>query len=124
MQIGAATMKNSIESPQKLKNGTALWPSDSTSGNISKETQNIIWKNICTFIFTEVLFTIAKLWKQVDKKHIYNRVLHSHKKELNFTTCYSMDEPKFKKEKYLWFYSTYEWSDEQNKWINKIETDS
>ena len=29
-----------MELLQKIKNGTALWPSDSTSGNISKETQN------------------------------------------------------------------------------------
>ena len=40
MQTGAATVENSIEIPQNIKNGTALWPSDSTSGNILKETQN------------------------------------------------------------------------------------
>ena len=28
------------ELPQKIKNGTALWPSDSTSGNIFKESHN------------------------------------------------------------------------------------
>ena len=39
-QIGAATMENSMEGLQNIKNGTALWPSDSTSGYISKETQN------------------------------------------------------------------------------------
>ena len=33
-------MENSKEVPQKIKNGTALWPSDSTSGNIFEETQN------------------------------------------------------------------------------------
>ena len=32
--------KDSMEVPQKIKNGTALWPSDSTSGSLSKETQN------------------------------------------------------------------------------------
>ena len=40
MQIGAATMENSMEVPQKIKYGTALWPSDATSGYISKETWN------------------------------------------------------------------------------------
>ena len=40
MQIGTATVENSMELPQKIKIGTALWPRDSTSGNISKETQN------------------------------------------------------------------------------------
>ena len=40
MQTGAATVENSIEVPQKIKNGTAVGPSDSTSGDLSKETQN------------------------------------------------------------------------------------
>ena len=31
---------NSMEVPQKIKNGSVLWPSNSTSGNISEETQN------------------------------------------------------------------------------------
>ena len=41
MQIGAATVESSMEIPQKIKNGTALWPSDSTSESLSKEVQNI-----------------------------------------------------------------------------------
>ena len=41
MQIDAATVENSMEFHQKMKNGTAFWPSNSTSGNIPKETQNI-----------------------------------------------------------------------------------
>ena len=40
MQIGAATMESSMEIPQKIKNGPALLPSNSTSGYIFKETQN------------------------------------------------------------------------------------
>ena len=41
MQIGAATVESGLELIlQKIKNGTALWPSNSTSGTISKETQN------------------------------------------------------------------------------------
>ena len=34
MQTGAATVENSMEFPQKMKNETALWLSDSTAGNI------------------------------------------------------------------------------------------
>ena len=37
MQTGAATMENSMEFPQKTKNGTAFWPSNSTAGFIPKE---------------------------------------------------------------------------------------
>ena len=41
MQTGAAcTVENSMELPQKIKNGTAFCPSDPTSWNMSKETQN------------------------------------------------------------------------------------
>ena len=39
-QIGADTVENSMHIPQKIKNGTALGHSDSTSGYLSKETQN------------------------------------------------------------------------------------
>ena len=34
MQTGAATVENSMQFPQKIKNGSAFWPSDSTAGNI------------------------------------------------------------------------------------------
>ena len=40
MQIGAATVESNMELPQEIKNGTALWLRDSTSRNLSKETQN------------------------------------------------------------------------------------
>ena len=40
MQTGAANKEESVELPQKIKNGTALLPSSSTAGNISEETQN------------------------------------------------------------------------------------
>ena len=37
MQTGAATVENSMEFPQKIKNETAVRPSDSTSGNKFEE---------------------------------------------------------------------------------------
>ena len=40
MQIGAATVESGMQIPQKIKTETALWPSDSTSGNLPQETQN------------------------------------------------------------------------------------
>ena len=40
MQIGAATVENSMEFPQKIKNWTAFWSSSFTSENISQESQN------------------------------------------------------------------------------------
>ena len=56
-QIGAATVGSNMELPQKIKNGSALWPSNSTSGNISEETQNNNSKNICTTMFIGALLT-------------------------------------------------------------------
>ena len=38
MQTGAATVENSMEFPQKTKNKIASRTSDSTSGNLYKET--------------------------------------------------------------------------------------
>ena len=40
LEIGAASMKNSMEGPQKIKTGTDSWPSNSNSGYLCKETQN------------------------------------------------------------------------------------
>ena len=40
MQIGAATVENSMQLPQQIKNKLPLSPSDSTSGYVSEETQN------------------------------------------------------------------------------------
>ena len=97
MQTGAATVEISMEIPQKIKNGTAFWPSDPTSGNLSEENQ----KNVCTPMFIVVLFIIAKIWKQpkcpsvdVGKKggvHLHNRILLSSKKEETLTFFNSMN---------------------------------
>ena len=40
LQIGAATMKNTTEFPQKIKNRTTLCASNSTSWCLSKEIEN------------------------------------------------------------------------------------
>ena len=36
MQTGAATLENSVEVPQKIKNRTTPWPSNSTTRNLPK----------------------------------------------------------------------------------------
>ena len=38
MQIRLASKENNIKLPQKIKNETAVWPSNSTFGFISEET--------------------------------------------------------------------------------------
>ena len=61
----------------------------------------LIQKDTSNPMFTETLFTIAKIWKQfkspsIDdwiKKlwNIYTRILLSHKKEWHFAICNNMD---------------------------------
>ena len=61
MQAGVATGESSVEFSQKIKNGTALLHSDSTSGHISEDTQNTDSKE---YIHPSVhcsVFTIAKI---------------------------------------------------------------
>ena len=64
MQTSAVTVESDMEIRQKIKNGSAFLPSDLTSGNISKGTQNTNSKNTSTPMFIAALFTITKVWKQ------------------------------------------------------------
>ena len=64
MQTGAATVENSMEFPQKIKNGTVFWPSNCTAQIMPKNPETPIQKNLCTPMFIAAQFTIAKCWKQ------------------------------------------------------------
>ena len=64
IQTDAATVENSMDVSQKIKNITILWPSNSTSVYLSKDIQNNNLKKIYIPTFTAALFTIAKKWKQ------------------------------------------------------------
>ena len=48
----------------KLKNGSAFWPGNPTSGDLSKENWNANLKKYKHPMFTAVLFKIAKIWRQ------------------------------------------------------------
>ena len=64
MSTGAATMENSRDSPQKIKNRITTWSSNPTSGYICKKLKSLSQSNICIPLFSSALFTIAKTWKQ------------------------------------------------------------
>ena len=64
MQVGAATMENSMEFPQEIKNRTTVWSSNPTSGLYPKEMKPTSQRDICTPMFTAALFIIVKVWKQ------------------------------------------------------------
>ena len=48
-----------------FKNITSIWSSNTTSELYPKQIKSVFWRDICTAIFIAVLFTIAKIWKQL-----------------------------------------------------------
>ena len=64
LQTGAATLENSMEIPQKVKNRTALQPSNFTTRYIPEDTKIQSQRCTCTPMFIAALSIIAKLWKQ------------------------------------------------------------
>ena len=73
-KIGTATVENSMEIPQRIKNRTTIQFSNATSSYLSKENKNTNSQDICT-IFVAALFTIAKIWKQA-KCPLTESVIH------------------------------------------------
>ena len=65
MQTGAATVENSVEMPHKIKNGSAFWLSDPTSGDIPEGTQNTNSKEYkhpyvhCSIIYNHQYMEVA-----------------------------------------------------------------
>ena len=64
MQTGAITMENSMEFPQKTKDGTAFDPAISLLGLQPKDPETPSLKNLCTPMFITAQYTIVKCWKQ------------------------------------------------------------
>ena len=64
MYIGVATMENSMEIPQKIKNRTTIQSCNSTFGYLSEKKKKTNWKIYICAMFITALFTIAKIWKQ------------------------------------------------------------
>ena len=64
LQTSAATVENSMEFPQKSKNGNAFDLAIPLLGLYPKNPETPIQKNLYTPMFTAAQFTIAKCWKQ------------------------------------------------------------
>ena len=64
MQTGAATVENSMEFPQKTKNGSVFDPVILLLGVYLKNPESPIQKNLSAPVFIAMLFTIAKCWKK------------------------------------------------------------
>ena len=63
---GVATMKNSMEAPQKVKNSmyVCMIQQFPLLGIHPKEMKTGYWREACTPMFMAALFTAAKIWKQ------------------------------------------------------------
>ena len=57
-------MENSMSIPQKLKNRTPILSRNFTSGYLIPSPQNLLIEKIYVSLWSEMLFTIAKIWKQ------------------------------------------------------------
>ena len=57
-------VENSMEIPQKLKVELTYDPAIPLMGKHLKKTKTLIRKDTCTPMFTAMLFTVAKIWKQ------------------------------------------------------------
>ena len=63
VNTGAATVENSMEFPQKTKNGTPLDPAIPQLGVYPKNPEPPFQKNLCTPMFIATQFTITESWK-------------------------------------------------------------
>lgn len=61
MQAGAATVKNRVEVPQKIKIRITISCRNSITGYLPKEYKNTDLKDTCTPMFIAALFIIAKM---------------------------------------------------------------
>ena len=104
MQTGAATVESSMEIPQTIKNGSSFWPSNPTSGNTPKVTQNTNLKSHkhpyvqCSVIYNGQDMEAAQVsisrWVDRTIGCLHNGILLSCKKEENFTLCNSIVGPR------------------------------
>ena len=61
MQTGTATLENSVEVPQKVKNRSI---SSQDIGYLPPKQKSLMQRDTYTSVFIVALFTIAKSWKQ------------------------------------------------------------
>ena len=104
MQTGNATVETVWRYLKKIKNGCAFWPSNPTSGNISKGTQNTNSKEHkypyvhCSINYNHkdmetAEVSISEQMNETTMGYVHNGILFGHKKEDSFTLCNCMEGP-------------------------------
>jgi hypothetical protein len=96
MQASITTLKKHMEASKKSKQRSAIWSSNPTPKDISKECDAGYSRGTCTPMFIVALFTMAKMphywWmNQENVVFIHNGVLFSHEEEWNFVIHKKMD---------------------------------
>ena len=102
MQTGAATLENSMEVPQKIKNRTTLQPSNCTNRYLSKGYRYAVSKeHMHPHVYSSTInnsqsmkraqMSIDRWMDKEDVVCIYNRVLLSNQKEWNIAVCNNVD---------------------------------
>ena len=64
MQAGAATLENSVEVPQKIKNRTTLWPSNCTTRYLSKGYRYVVLKGHMYLKVYSSTINNSQVWKE------------------------------------------------------------
>ena len=64
MLTSTATIENSIEIPQNIKNRAIIVPTMLLPGIYPENLKIFICKDVCTSMFSAALFTVAQTWKQ------------------------------------------------------------
>ena len=124
MQAGAATLENSMEVPQNVKNRTTLWSINCTTRYLPKEYKNTNSKGYVhpdvhsSVIYHNQTMEIAQVsmdrWMdKEDVEYIYKEIILSHKKEWNLAICNGMDgareynakQKNQRKTNTIWFHS-------------------
>ena len=138
MQIGAASMESNMETPQKIKNGSAFWPNDPTSRNLFEGTQNTNLKeHKCPYVHCSIIYNrqdmeVAQLSIRWVDKTLWDRYIMEYyktikkKKVLPFATVWMDLENIIQSEisQLAYDFTHYVESNEQTELISKIETDS
>ena len=92
MQIGAATVENRMEIPQKIKNRITIWSSDSTIGYLPKENKTLIWKGPDSSVYCSIIYSSQDMGAtQCLSTYIHTGIFLRHKKEkeiLPFSTTW------------------------------------
>ena len=102
MHTGAATVENSMEGVQKIKNRMTLWSSNGATRYLLKEYKNTNFKGYmhlyvyCSIIYNSQIMEAAQVstdrWMDKEEEaYMYNGILLSHKNEWNLAIYNDMD---------------------------------